>query len=156
MVFNLPDAILFDLARQTPSTNPPPDQILFAVLTAYDLRGGAAETAIKGSKQGLGLTRRNKQQFAAQEILVLLAQLAYNLIRWFCQQANSATPATLPLGIKRMVRDAFHIPGQLELDAQGRLLQISLHAQHPLATPFAKALSSVLSRSNLYCNLRQI
>jgi hypothetical protein len=156
LVFTLSNALLFKLARHTLPPDPTPDQILRAALTAYDLRGGGVETAIKESKQGLGLTKRNKQQFAAQEILVLLAQLAYNLIVWFRHHANSATPAVLPLGIQRMVRDVFHIPGQLELDAQGHLLQISLHAQHPWAIPFAQALSSAWAGSNLYPNLRQI
>jgi len=153
LVFNLSDATLFDLARQAQLPDPTSDQILWAALTAYDLRGGGVETAIKGSKQGLGLTKRNKQQFAAQEILVLLAQLAYNLISWF---RRNAPPQLSAFGMVRMVRDVFHIPGQLELDAQGRLLQISLHAQHPFASPFIKALSSALAGRNLYRNLCQI
>lgn len=156
LVFNLSDATLFDLARRVLPLDPTPTQILQAVLIAYDLRGGGVETAIKGSKQGLGLTKRNKKQFAAQEILVLLAQLAFNLIIWFRENAAPVAPQLMAFGMVRMVRDVFHIPGHLELDAQGHLLQLSLHAQHPLATPFTQALSSALSCSNLYLNLRQI
>ena len=36
----------------------------------------AVETSIKDSKQGLGITKGNKRNFHAQEMLVLLAQLA--------------------------------------------------------------------------------
>lgn len=151
LVFNLTDATLFNLARRVLPAQPTPLQVLQAGLTAYALRGGGVETAIKGSKQGLGLTKRNKKQFAAQEILVLLAQLAFNLIIWF---RRNAPPQLMACGIMRMVRDVFHILGQLELDDQGRLIQVSLHAQHPLAEPFSQALSSALSGSNLYCNLR--
>jgi hypothetical protein len=52
---------------------------LMAVVYAYDLRGGGVETQNRNDKQGLGLTRRNKAAFAAQEMLVLLTQLAHNL-----------------------------------------------------------------------------
>jgi hypothetical protein len=47
-------------------------------------------------------------------------------------------------GVLRMVRDAFHIPGRLQLDAQGRLLQIVLCDRHPLARSFALGLERVL------------
>ena len=60
-----------------------------------------------------------------------------NLIIWF---RRNAAPQLMAFGIMRMVRDVFHIPGQLELDAQGRLRQISLHAQHPLAKAFKHTL----------------
>ena len=52
----------------------------------YDARGGM-ETDIKGDKRGLGIEKRRKKSFLAQEALVLLAQLSHNLIvyfkRWF-------------------------------------------------------------------------
>ncbi|MCP4207784.1 MAG: transposase [Shimia sp.] len=156
LVFTLPDQALSWLGRQPIRRRPTPDQVLFATLAAYDLRSGGAETIIKGSKQGLGLTKRNKRIFAAQEMLVLLAQLAYNLISWthdlFAQAANKLRK----FGILRMVRDAFHIPGRLELDAQGRLLQIVLCAKHPLARSFALGLAPLLARDDLSLNLGQI
>ena len=156
LVFNLTNATLFDLARRVLPPDPPPAQILGAVLAAYDLRGGGAETTIKGSKQGLGLTKRNKKQFVAQEILVLLAQLAFNLIIWFRENAAPVAPQFMALGMVRMGRDVFHIPGQLELDAQGHLIQINLHAAHPWTKPFSHTLASALSHGTLYPNLRQI
>jgi hypothetical protein len=54
----------------------------FTILYAYDLRGGAVETSFRGSKQGIGLIKRNKKRFVAQMMLVLLAQFAYNLLTW--------------------------------------------------------------------------
>jgi hypothetical protein len=41
------------------------------------MRSGGVETQNRGEKQGLGLVRRNKPLFEAQEVLVLLAQLAH-------------------------------------------------------------------------------
>jgi hypothetical protein len=38
------------------------------------------ETDIKGDKRGLGIEKRRKKSFHAQEALVLLAQLSHNLL----------------------------------------------------------------------------
>jgi len=48
----------------------------------YDRRG-VMEVEIKGDKRGLGLEKRRKKRFYAQEALVLLSQLAHNLLVWF-------------------------------------------------------------------------
>jgi hypothetical protein len=157
LVFTLPDQALFWLGRQPFRHHPTPEQVLFAALAAYDLRSGGAETMIKSSKQGLGLTKRNKRCFAAQEMLVLLAQLAYNLISWSHNLfAASPNNKLRTFGILRMVRDAFHIPGRLALDAQGHLLQIVLCAKHPLAHSFASGLAPFLARNDLLLNLGEI
>jgi hypothetical protein len=39
------------------------------------------------------------------------------------------------------VRDLFHIPGQIQLDAQGHVLQITLPSAHPHASAFAYTLA---------------
>jgi hypothetical protein len=53
-----------------------------AYVTCYDQRGGGIETAFKGDKQGLGLTKRNKKRFEAQHMLVLLGSLAHHAVIW--------------------------------------------------------------------------
>lgn len=156
LVFTLPDATLFWLGRHPVRSHPTPEQVLFAALAAYDLRSGGAETMIKSSKQGLGLSKRNKRRFAAQEMLVLLAQLAYNLISWTHVLFADAPNKLRTFGVLRMVRDAFHIPGRLVLDAQGRVLEIVLCAKHPLAHSFALGLAQLLARDNLFLNLGEI
>ncbi len=156
LVFTLPDHALFRLGRHPIRSQPTSEQVLFAALAAYDLRSGGVETMIKGSKQGLGVTRRNKRRFAAQEMLVLLAQLAYNLISWTHDLFAEAPNKLRTFGVLRMLRDAFHIPGRLELAAQGHLLQIVLCATHPLAYSFASGLAPVLARDNLSLNLGEI
>lgn len=156
LVFTLPDQALFWLGRHPLRRHPTPKQVLFAALAAYDLRSGGAETMIKSSKQGLGLSRRNKRHFAAQEMLVLLAQLAYNLISWTHDLFAEAPNKLRTFGVLRMVRDAFHIPGRLELDAQGHLLQIVLCAKHPLAHSFTLGLVPILARDHLSLYLGEI
>jgi hypothetical protein len=156
LVFTLSNDELFWLARQPVLNNPTPEQALFAALYAYDLRSGGVETSNKGSKQGLGLTKRNKRLFAAQEMLVLLAQLAYNLITWTQLFLNQHTSRFRKFGVLRMVRDVFHIPGQIDLDAQGFLIAIRLQALHPYAPAFAGAMSSLVSLDDSLSNLHQI
>ncbi len=156
LVFTLSNDQLSWLARQPAHKDPSPEQVLFAALYAYDLRGGGIETSNKGSKQGLGLTKRNKRLFPAQEMLVLLAQLAYNLITWTRDLLTLNAPFFRKFGVLRMVRDVFHIPGQIQLDAQGFLLAIRLQSTHPYADAFASALSSLVSLDDLSSNLHQI
>lgn len=68
---------------------------------------------IKGDKEGLGLEKRKKKRFDAQEALVLLAQLAHNLATWFKEWFLSGTEAGR-LGMKRLVREVFTMPGRVE------------------------------------------
>ncbi len=53
-------------------------RVLLAYVYFYDQRGGGVETAIKNDKQGLGITKRNKKRFAAQQMVMLLNVLAHN------------------------------------------------------------------------------
>ena len=87
------------------------------------------------------MTKRNKQLFSAQEMLVLLAQLAYNLITWTRAVLTRTTPFFRGFGVLRMVRDVFQIPGHIDLDAQGHLIHISLRASHPYAAAFVLGLA---------------
>jgi hypothetical protein len=155
LVLNLTDESLFPLARQPVRHQPTEKQVLLAVLYAYDLRSGGVETVNRNSKQGLGLTKRNKKRWAAQVMLVLLAQLAYNLITWTRFELVQHCPAFDRLKTQRMVRDVLTIPGRFELDAQGRLL-IILNERHPWANSFATAFSSVLAHDDLLLILGQI
>jgi len=129
---------------------------LWAVVYAYDLRGGGIETQNRNDKQGLGLIHRNKASFAAQEMLVLLAHLAHNLTIWTRNHLAKTAPAFQQFGIRRLVRDVLHIPGQVHLDPHGHVVQISLNRLHPFAQTFAQAFSSFLARDDLSLNLRQI
>lgn len=129
---------------------------LWALVYAYDLRGGGAETQNRNDKQGLGLTKRNKAAFAAQEMLVLLAQLAHNLTIWTRNHLAKTAPALQRFGILRLVRDVLQIPGQVQLDSHGHVVQISLNRLHPFARIFVQTFSSLFARDDLSPILRQI
>ena len=134
---------------------PPLDPIWLAVY-AYDLQGSGVETAFKGSKQGLGITKRNKKSFPAQELLLLLGQLAYNLTAWVCAGLASCQAKLRQFGMLRMVRGAFHVRGCLSFDAQSHIVQVSLKQAHELAASFSAAFASFLARDGTVVNLRQI
>ena len=72
-----------------------PVAVLLAYVTFYDLRGGGIETSLKGDKQGLGLTKRNKKRFEAQHMLVLLGSLAHNVVVWARSWLTSPETSTL-------------------------------------------------------------
>jgi hypothetical protein len=156
IVFALTDEQVSFLARLPHDQALSSQQLLLAALYAYDLRGGGVETSNKGSKQGLGITKRNKRRFAAQEMLVLLAQLAYNLLTWVRARLAPSRPALQRYGPLRMVRDVFHIPGLFYLDAQGRIIRIILSEAHSLAAPFLQAISPLLAQDEMALNLGQI
>jgi hypothetical protein len=149
LVFTLTDQMLFDLLGQAESPCPTTEQILFAAMHFYDLRSGGLETQNKSDKQGLGLSRRNKHRFAAQEMLVLLAQLAHNLVIWTRNELADYHPRFSKYGIQRTVRDVFHIPGSVQVTAAGNIRQITLNARHPLAAAFQQTFSSHLARDDL-------
>lgn len=156
LVFNLTDESLFwlaDFPQPQPVTAP---SVSFAALYAYDRRSGAAETTIKGSKQGLGLTKRNKKRFVAQEMLVLLGQLAFNLISWTRDGLAAHSQSLTRWGMLRMVRDAFHIAGRIEFDRRGRIRQVTLNQDHALSEVFVKAFTSFLARDGTSVILGQI
>lgn len=143
LISTLADEELSWLARQPFRKEPTSMEVMFAMLYAYDLRSGGVETSIKESKQGLGLTKRNKKRFAAQEVLVLLAQLAYNLTVWVRNLLAKQSPTLREYGLVRMVRDIFQIDGCVHWDAQGRILAIILNKHDPFTERLITGLAPI-------------
>lgn len=141
------------LTDQSPERVSDPDAVLLAYVYFYDQRGGGIETANKEDKQGLGLTKRNKKRFAAQEIAVLLGTLAHNVLVW-ARHWLRATPSAVPhLGITRMVRDLWHISGWVACDRHGQVQQIMLNQASQLAHRFITAFQSLLATTHVVVNL---
>jgi hypothetical protein len=156
LVTRAPLSLLFEQAELSMPARPTEAEQLLAIVNAYDKRGGGVETQFKGDKQGLGITKRNKGKFAAQEMLLLLAQLAHNLIIWTRNFLAERVERFGKFGILRMVRDMFQIPGCVEFDVQGRVLSIVLNEEHPLAQVFAQSFAEVLAEDDLLLILREI
>jgi hypothetical protein len=139
LVFNLTDAMLFHLCERAMPERLEPLDVMLAALHAYDRRGGGVETQNKGDKQGLGLSHRNKHRFAAQEMLVLLGQLAHDVVIWTRNDLAQVDPRFRKYGIQRTVRDALQIDGRIAINAEGQIQSIVLNEKHPLTAAFQVA-----------------
>jgi len=156
LVFNLTDEMIFELAGQTISKTVNEAELLSAILKAYNLRSGGVETSFKNSKQGLGLNKRNKKSFHAQHMLILLAQLAYNMTTWIRSELAKHKPEMKHFGMLRMIRDVFSISGKLQFDEKGKLVLIVINQAHALATLFDETWQSTFARDDLSLILGKI
>jgi len=128
-----------------------PTAVLRAYVAFYDQRGGGIETSFKGDKAGLGLTKRNKKCFEAQQMLMLLGSLAHNVVVW--ARRWLAVPKLQHYGMLRMVRDVFHISGFLVFDALGHVVQIILNQAACLARSLVDSLGKLLAPLCIAINL---
>lgn len=103
----------------------------------YDLRGGA-EVDIRDDKQGLLLTHRRKRLWHAQEMLVLLNDLAHNVLAMFRREVLAGTPME-GFGPYRLIRDVLNMPGEAVV-SDDRLVELRLAQSHPYAAPLAEVL----------------
>jgi hypothetical protein len=107
----LPAVVVTALAGFLPEQMDQPLAQMFAYVYFYDLRAGGIEIGLKEDKQGLGITKRNKQSFEAQQMLTCLNLLAHNLLIWFQQWLAQRWSAVTQLGLLRFIRDVLHISG---------------------------------------------
>ncbi len=111
----------------------------------------ASKPRFQDDKQGLGLTRRNKKRFEAQQMLMLLGSLTHNTIVWVRHWL--AVPQLRSYGMLRMVRDIFHISGFLDVDARGQIVQIGLNPAAPLAPVLVDSLQELLAPAHMAIHL---
>jgi Transposase DDE domain group 1 len=116
---------------------------LAALAEAYDERA-AIEAELKADKGGLQLHRRRKQRLAAQEALVLLTDLAHNLLAWSREWIFRDSPFA-DAGIYRMVKELLPIPGKVVV-TEGQIVKLRLKASHPLAKPMLLCLARLFDR----------
>ena len=111
------------------------------VIAHYDARG-ACETEIQADKGGLLVAKRRKKVLAAQEALVLLTDLAHNLLawasRWMELEGKLAT-----MGPRQLIQDVLSLPGELIFNQQ-QLVEVKLKAEHPYAAEVAAGLERLL------------
>src|SRR6266576_1182536 len=141
------------LTGQPLSSLDDPAAVLLAYVTFYDQRGGGVETSFKGDRQGLGIGKRSKKRFTAQQVVMLLGGLAHNVIVW--ARHWLASPSLHHYGTLRMVRDVFHISGFLLTDAFGQVVQLVLNQAAPLAAALVHPLRELLACAQVAVNLGQ-
>ena len=113
------------------------DLPLLTIGEVYDDRGGA-EAEIGSDKVGLKLTHRRSQRILSQEALVLLTDLAHNLLAWFHHDVLLDTRFA-GYGPKRIIHQLLCIPGELVFDG-ATLVEVRLKRSHFLAEPMLDCL----------------
>ena len=130
-----------------------PNEFCLAYALCYDQRGGAVETSFKQDNQALGMKKRNKKRFEAQQMLTQLNALAHNVLVWAQRWWTQAQPKLKKVGFVRLMRDVFTTTGQLCFDALGRLLEIRLNPADTLVRPWIQGLSALLQSEHVAVNL---
>ena len=118
---------------------------LLAYVYFYDLRSGGIETGFKEDKQGLGITKRNKKSFQAQQMLTHLNALAHNLLIWFQQSLADTWLAVSQFGLLRLIRDLLHFNGQVFFDETHNISTLVFNSAEPFAQSLVLALRRLLA-----------
>ena len=148
---------------------------LSTLLQDYDQRGGVPESTFCQDYQGLGLRKRRKRNFVAQQVVILLGQLAHNLIRWTqhwmiqaLEQAPSASSSEDPpsevasvvktlqqRGMKRFVKHVLGISGKVVLK-RGKVSRVILNPLYPLCSHIQTAFEALLKNYQIRVSLDKI
>ena len=118
------------------------DLDMLGTVDHYDDRA-AVEADLKGDKYGLGLGVLRKRKLAAQRVLLLLEQLAHNVLLWARTWLAAYVPRLAHLGIVRLVREVWAIPGRVKL-LGASVQRVRLRAAHPRAPDLCRALQAFL------------
>ena len=115
-----------------------------ALADAYDGRA-MIEATFCQDKQALGLVTRRQRQWAAQQMVLLLARLAHHLLLWG-KQWLSRVPSTRQrlqgYGLVRLLRDVWAVPGVIRW-RRGWMVSVRFSPLHPLATPLQASFSAL-------------
>lgn len=121
-----------------------PAWTLTQLVDHYDDRG-QCETEIQADKAALKMAKRRKKRLAAQEALLLLTDLAHNLLAWTSHWMFPAADPLACFGLTRLTEDVLCLPGRLIFDDQGCLVEVQLNHLHPLAEHAARGLQRLLA-----------
>jgi len=146
-------SVILELTAAAPRAGTPVVDRLLRYVYAYDARGGGIETANKDDKQGLGIGKRNKKRFAAQQVVGQLGRLAHNVVVWARQWLAVDAPTVRTLGVKRLVRDVLAVNGLVERDASGHICRIVLNQAHCYPHRLRGALQALVGSEHVVVSL---
>jgi hypothetical protein len=104
------------------------------------------EADLKSDKHGLGLAVIRKQRLPAQQMVVLLIQLAHNVLIWARQWLAKSAPRLRQYGIVRLIQEVWAIPGRIKLSDKG-VQRVRLRRAHPRARDMCCGFHSLLVNS---------
>ncbi len=118
----------------------------------YDRRSGAPESAFSQDYQALSLRKYRKAGFIAQQVLILLAELAHNLMIWMkmwfiaameasqgaSEKTENSHPKTQDMlqsrGLKRLRRDFLALSGKVCFEGNQKVVGIRINPLYPMIT----------------------
>jgi hypothetical protein len=147
----------------------------------YDGRSGVPESSFSQDNQGLGNRKRRKSGFLAQQMLILLTQLAHNLIRWIQKWMITAVEESLPdksddtmstkaadksspektiktlkgFGMKRFVKQILCLTGKVKIKEE-KVIGVVINPLHPLVRPIIIAFKALLKPYGISVSLDEI
>jgi hypothetical protein len=118
---------------------------MLAVVDHYDGRAGI-EAELKSDKRGLGLAVIRKRRLAAQMVVVLLVQLAHNVLIWARRWLVAQVPRLRGYGIVRLVQQVWAVPGRVKL-SELAVQRVRLCRSHPRARDVCCGFRPFLAKS---------
>ena len=137
---------------------------LAALVYEYDRRSGAPENSFCQDYQALSLRKYRKSGFIAQQVLLLLAELAHNLMIWMkawfieaveksqdaserTENAHQKTTEMLQSrGLKRLRRDILAIPGKVCFEGNQKVVGIRINPLYPMITHVSTACKALFQQ----------
>jgi len=123
-----------------------------AVVTDYDGRAGM-EADLKSDKHGLALAVLRKRRLVAQTVVVLLGELAHNVLIWARGWLSKAAPRLRSYGIVRLAQEVWAVPGRVKFSG-GQVQRVRLRRVHPLACQVALGWQPLVAGGPLRLGLR--
>jgi hypothetical protein len=108
------------------------DLTMRGVVEHYDGRAGM-EADLKSDKHGLGLAVIRKHLLPAQKLVVLLVELAHNILIWARSWLAEHAPRLQEYGIVRLIGQVWAVPGRVKLSEKEGVVRVRLRRQHPRA-----------------------
>lgn len=99
------------------------------VMDYSDDRASVA-TDLKGDKYGLGVAMIRKHRLSAQNSMILLMQLAHNVLLWVREWLSKAAHHVHRYDILRLIKQVWAIPGRLKFIDQ-QIWRVRLRTEHP-------------------------
>lgn len=118
---------------------------MWEVVSDYDGRAGI-EAELKSDKRGLALAVLRKRRLVAQTVVVVLAELAHNVLVWAREWLAKEAPRLRGYGIVRLVHEVWAVPGRVKLIGK-QVQRVRLRRLHPLARDVCLGLRPLLASS---------
>jgi hypothetical protein len=117
------------------------------IVSRYDERAGV-EADLKSDKRGVALGVIRKRRLPAQRLVVLLTQLAHNVLIWARAWLAVRAPRLRECGIVRLVQEVWAVPGRVRLVGE-QIGKVRLRRGHPRARDVCCGFGPLLAKSDM-------